>query len=207
MYSDTIILDRVPPSGSILVSDGATFVSRTLVPLALTADDDTSGVVAVYLYNCGDTGSWQPFSPTVSWDLLPGDGEKAVCVEYRDAAGLGSPVYSDGVILDTVPPTGSVVINGGASHTGQTTVTLTLEAQDFTSGVCDFQVHNTGGAWSGWMTYTTTLQWTLDPGWGEHTVEVRFRDCAGNIGDDVNDSIILGYFLHLPVITKNSSTP
>jgi len=207
IYSDTIVLDREPPSGSIVVAEGATFVSHTLVPLTLAADDATSGVANMHLYNCGDIGSWPPFTSTVSWELLPGDGVKAVCVEYQDAVGLSSPTYSDTVVLDTVPPTGSVVINGGASHTGQLTVTLALEAQDLTSGVCSFQVRDSGGPWSEWMAYTTTLQWILDPSGGEHTMEVRFRDCAGNIGPAADDSIVLEYYLYLPVVTRNSVTP
>lgn len=204
---DAILLDRVPPGGSIVVAEGSSFVSATLVPVALVADDATSGVADMRLYNCGNTGSWQPFTPNVSWNLLSGDGEKAVCVEYRDAAGLVSLAYSDTVTLDTVPPTGSVVINGGASHTGPVTVTLTLEAQDLTSGVCGLQVRNSGVPWAEWIVYTTTLRWTLDREWGPHTVEVRFRDCAGNTGPAGTDSIILGYSLYLPAVMKNTTTP
>ena len=57
------------------------------------------------------------------------DGTKTLYVEYMDNAG-NRAVFSDSIILDTVAPTGTVTIDGGAAYTNDPNrhVTLTLSA-------------------------------------------------------------------------------
>jgi hypothetical protein len=48
--------------------------------------------------------SWQSYTDTFGWNLLPGNGLKTVYVQYRDLAGNVSPVYTDSITLDATSP-------------------------------------------------------------------------------------------------------
>lgn len=93
-----ILVDRTPPRGQVTVAGGARHVFSTQVTLAVEATDlagdgPGSGVTALRLSNDGKTWSpWQPFAPTLVWDLTQAGGSaapgvKTVHVEIRDGAG------------------------------------------------------------------------------------------------------------------------
>jgi hypothetical protein len=90
---------------------------------------------------------------------------------------------------DTVPPTGSVSIQGGATTTDQFEVDLAVSATDSGSGMGPgalMRFSNDGVAWSSAESYASTrADWDLtafggssDP--GMKTIWARFRDVAGN---------------------------
>lgn len=80
--------------------------------------------------------------------------------------------------VDTIAPTGNILINNGAPDTRNGIVQLQLSAQD--SGICNMQVRNGGESWGAWIQYSPTLTWNLPAGLGQKRIEARFRDCAGN---------------------------
>ena len=104
-----------------------------------------------------------------------------------------STTIKDDIIFDTVPPTGSVKINGGALQTSSTSITLTLAAKDGSgSGVAKMTYSTNGTVWSNPETFTTAKQITLPAGDGVKTVWVKFIDNVGNISiDEYSASIIL----------------
>jgi hypothetical protein len=92
---------------------------------------------------------------------------------------------------DTGMPVGSILIDGGAEVTSVTTVTLTLSAQDAgttASGVAWMRFRE-GTDWTSWEAYQPNRQWILENWKGVRTVEVEFRDRAGNVSEAVADSI------------------
>ena len=94
--------------------------------------------------------------------------------------------------VDTVVPTGTISINGGASSTTSRSVTLKLSASDPSpaSGVADMRFRNGGTTtWSSWEAYSTSKSWTLTSGAGTKTVYVQYRDRAGNISATASDTI------------------
>ena len=94
--------------------------------------------------------------------------------------------------MDTVVPTGTISINGGASSTRSRSVTLNLSASDPSpaSGVADMRFRNGGTTtWSSWEAYSTSKSWTLTSGAGTKTVYVQYRDRAGNISATASDTI------------------
>jgi len=101
-----IKLDKTAPTGSVSISDDATYTNSISVTLALTASDDTSGVYQVRYSNDGvwDAEKWEDYTPTKAWILPEGDGMKTVYVQFVDNAGLISSTYSDTIILDTNNP-------------------------------------------------------------------------------------------------------
>lgn len=88
---------------------------------------------------------------------------------------------------DGVAPTGTVVINAGATYTTSRTVTLTLAATDAV-GVTAMCVD----ACASFVPYATTLSYILPAGAdGTRTVAVRYRDAAGNLSAAATDTIAL----------------
>src|SRR5690606_1162239 len=92
------------------------------------------GILKLCVVGGNDQDQWQPFSnPT----------------EYT-------------WVKDTSPPTGTLAINGGASYTTATGVTLSMTATD-SSGPLQMYVTSTTGCSTGgtWESFSSTKPWTL----------------------------------------------
>ncbi len=191
-YSDTIILDAKAPVGSILINNGGEYTTSAPVSLILTYIDLGSDVDKVRYSNDGiwDTEPWLDSATSKSWRLTDSDGPKTVYYQIRDRAGLVSPAYSDSIILDTTDPTGSIIIDNGASSTLLSVVTLSLTYNDFGSGV-DRVRYRTNGIWDKevWLLPVHSRSWTLSPGIGPKTIYYQVRDKAGRISSTYSDSI------------------
>ena len=201
---DGITLDTTPSNGSIVIGSGnPTYTQTTSVTLYLTYSDSGSGVYQVHYGNTGEAWSaWEAPSATKAWTLPTGDGIKYVWYQIKDNAGLISNQFSDGIILDTTAPTGSIIINGGAAITTTTSVTLTLTYNDATSGVYQVRYGNSGGSWSAWQAPSATKTWTIPSGSGIKTVWYQIKDNAGLISTQYSDSINLTSTLDLKEFTK-----
>jgi hypothetical protein len=194
VYYDTIILDTVSPTGSIIINSGnPTYTTSTSVTLYLTYSDTTSGVYQVrygnYLQPWTD---WESPSSTRAWTLESGDGTKRVYYQIRDRAGKISTQYYDTIILDTTRPTGSIVINSGnPTYTTSTSVTLYLTYSDATSGVYQVRYGNWGESWTPWESPSATRAWTLKSIDGTRRVYYQIKDNAGWYSLQYYDEIIL----------------
>jgi photosystem II stability/assembly factor-like uncharacterized protein len=93
--------------------------------------------------------------------------------------------------LDKTAPTGSILINDGASSTNSTSVTLSLTAADVTAGVYQVRFSNDGG-WDTetWETPSASRAWTLTSGDGAKTVYYQIMDNVGLIST-YSDTITL----------------
>jgi len=191
----TVAADTVPPTGTVSINGGAAATRSRAVMLSLSAaDPGGSGVDAMRVVNSGETaGAWEPYRTDRAWTLTSGAGLKTVWVQFRDRAGhlsdaepgkAGAQAYKIQIIFDPSAPTGSLLVNGGASSTNAQAVTLNLTAADTGgSGLDAMRFVNTGGTASDWEPFKTTKAWTLTSGAGTKTVWVQFRDKAGNISD------------------------
>lgn len=92
---------------------------------------------------------------------------------------------------DVSPPTGSVIIDGGAANTSSTAVRLTLNATDTGSGVYQMSFSNNGTSWTPSETYTPSRAWSLPVGDGNKVVRAVFIDSYGNTSTPVSDAILL----------------
>jgi len=105
-----------------------------------------------------------------------GEGEKTLTFTEDQT------VVTWNVTVDTVAPTGSVVINNGASFTNNLNVILTLNASDFGSGLSQMRFSmDYGATWSDWENYASTRSLALFGTAGSKTVLAQVRDRAGNI--------------------------
>jgi len=92
---------------------------------------------------------------------------------------------------DIYPPINpSIIINSGDFYTNESSVTLTLYAEDNSSIEMSFK--NESESWSPWKPYNTNKVWELSAGEGNKTVWVMFRDaiCLSET-NPINDTIIL----------------
>ncbi len=95
----------------------------------------------------------------------------------------------------TCPPSGGLIINGGAAATNSEAVQLTIYTTDAENGVTRMQFSNNPGdssAWSEWQDFSPgPIGWTLIPGEGPKQVAVRFKDSDGLISNTYQNSIVL----------------
>lgn len=92
---------------------------------------------------------------------------------------------------ETHPPTGSIVINGGAEATRSTSAILTLTATDNSGGAIQMCISNTTSC-SSWTSFAPKKSWMLPGGSGVKTVRIRFRDKWRNANPaPYSDTIIL----------------
>jgi hypothetical protein len=151
--------------------------------------------------------AWEPYVTIKPWTLPSGDGAKTVYVEYRDQAGNVSAPGDDMIVLDTVAPVGTIVIDGGELYAGITEVELTLSADDETSGISQMRFSDDDATWTAWEPYETIKPWTLPAGDGVKTVYVQYADLAGNVSPTYNDTIILDTTAPVGAITINDGDP
>ena len=93
---------------------------------------------------------------------------------------------------DTVAPTGSVLVNGGAARTRSLDLTLSSSVDGTGSAVAQMRFSNDGVAWSALEPYAVTKAWRLPSAAnGPRTVYAQFVDAAGNTSTTVSDGIVL----------------
>ncbi len=95
------------------------------------------------------------------------------------------------ILPDTVPPSVTLRIQGGAALVSDPTVTLTVVAQDALSGVDVMSFSTDGASWLGWQPYAPTTLWTFPTGDGLKRLWVRVRDRAGNVSAAAQAETIL----------------
>lgn len=189
--SDKIIIDTVPPTGSFSIVSNPHTSSQT-VALSLSINDTSSGVGDMRFSNDNSNwSSWEPYSSSKTWLLLPGDGSKTVYAQVRDTAGNIISFQYD-ITLDANPPNGSISINSDETSTNDQNVQLDLTANDFVSptSAIDMRFSNDGTSWTPWEIYSTSKTWSLSSGDGDKTVYVQFRDEYDN-SSQYSSSILL----------------
>ena len=131
-------------------------------------------------------------------------GQNTIQLQGTDSLGNVSTINTI-ITLDTVPPSGSVVINNGATATGNPYVNLSLTASDNSGLVSKMRFSNDGQSWSSWFGYRNYAAWTLAAEDGDKTVYVQFQDAAGNISNNSSAQITLDSTA--PLVTIDAVEP
>ncbi|UCE06929.1 MAG: hypothetical protein JSW07_02500 [bacterium] len=185
--------DRPPENLSILINSDAVYTNLSNVTLNLEASDSGSGVYQMR-FDTGDLKwtEWEDFNNSKAISLAGNDGEKKIYFFVNDKAGNVATHVSDSIILDTKPPSElSISINGGAEKTDSTTVTLSISANDITSGLYQMSFSTDGSTWSDWENFSKSKNFTFPEGDGKKTIYFKVRDSAGNEAEPVSASITL----------------
>ena len=193
VYNQPSELVKVPPDDPPFTVNNYNHLWHTSTfTITLTATDDEFTEVSntYYKINNGLTLSVGiNGQPVISTE---GTNNK---LEYWSVDSLGNvePHHTlTGMKLDKTAPTGSIVIKNGDAFTTSTSVTLTLTANDATSGVSLARYSN-DGVWDteAWESATASKVWTLTPGDGTKTVYHQIKDNSGLTSSTYSDTIIL----------------
>ncbi|GAA2133766.1 Ig-like domain-containing protein [Nocardioides bigeumensis] len=180
--------------------------SRETTPRTFTFDDEAATVLP-WSSTLSPSGSYKPTDGSgggetpVATSLAVFDGQAAtgtweLFIVDQSAGDEGSLAgwSLDIDYNDPTAPSGSVVIDGGATITDASAVTLGLAASDpaaFTTGLTHMRFSNDGTTWSALQPYATTAAWTLSAGNGTKTVWVQYADGVGNLSAPASDTIVL----------------
>jgi len=94
-------------------------------------------------------------------------------------------------IIDTIPPTGSVIINEGEPLANDIRVRLGLSAFDSTTGVKEMRIRNSDeGCWSTWDTFAPQKFWNLTDSDGLKRIYVQLKDYAGNVSEACDCEVV-----------------
>ena len=175
--SVAVTMDTVKPTGTININSSALYAASQTVTLNLSGTDASSGI-STMSFSTDNTNWTTPvtYATSKAFTLPTGDGTKTVYVKYFDKVGNASLVYSKSIVLDMLPPEGTVKVNGGAAYISQATATLNLSATDAGLGVSMMSFSANGTTWSTAETYAATKTWTFPAGDGSKTVYVKFQD-------------------------------
>jgi len=159
--------------------------------LGMSLHDSTVGTASTY---------YQGRSQRVAEaDSAGAGGNETMNYETGTADDLALILWNNGatsqtaykLYVDSSAPTGTITVDGGATYTRDTNVTLTLSATDSQTGVNQMHLGNTGQPYSPWEPYATSKSWTIPTGDGSKTVWVQFTNNAEMVSSQLNDSIIL----------------
>ncbi len=225
---ETSEASETSPAGSVIINEDANFTASPAVSLTLsiTATDNGSGYV--FIANDNDFGgtvwltgsTWltgsvwltgsmiAPYSAALPWNLSTGDGLKTVYAIFQDAEGNVSKLYSDTIILDTLAPTGAILIQNGSAVLPSRDIILQISASD-ANGVTDMRLRNQQSDWEAWETFAPERAWSLPAQSGLHTVSAQYKDAAGNVSPSYTAMVelLLEYKLFLPIVMKNWPKP
>jgi len=189
---DSVSIDRLPPSGSLLINDGAFYTSSTSVHLDLEYFDnrDVTTIEISNRPNLSDGITITPPQVRVDpWELESGDnGPRTVYIRLTDVA--GNVMFINATIDLYIPKAlGNVTIEGGADIIRKSIVNLQILIPyelKTTRGQLSNEVDFEGALWE---TLTRDKTWILSPGDGHKTVYLRFEDFRGIVSLPVNASI------------------
>ncbi len=103
--STNILTDLDPPTGSVVINDGAVFTTNRLVTLTLSATDNSGTVSRMrFSHDGANWSAWEPFAPTRMWELPAGVATRTVRAQFEDPFGNVSAPVSDSIFVDTTPP-------------------------------------------------------------------------------------------------------
>ncbi|MEM2619554.1 MAG: hypothetical protein QW356_08795, partial [Candidatus Hadarchaeales archaeon] len=173
-----------------LETGSPTFAKFRTVKVKIQENDAESGVWKWYLSENPSQPSPENFgSKPDNFLLSEGDGQKTVYAWVMDRAGNISERRSWSIILDTVPPTGTIVINDNENYTNSPNAILALTWYD-ASGQVLVRYSNDGATWTDWMDPENVKAWMLPTVDGIKTVYCQLTDAAGNV-TTISDTIVL----------------
>ncbi len=189
--SDTIYLDTTAPTIVSLTSSShpntSRWYSRTTVDLSWSPSADATGVTG-YSFEIDSSPSTTPDTTsdgTTGGTSLSGvaPGQRYFHVRVCDAAGNWGPASHYSVKIDTVAPSGEMIVSGGDSAVASATTWVDSDVTDDFTATADMQMRcsvDGGSTWSGWTAYSDSFEIVLPEPDGPKTVKAEYRDLADN---------------------------
>ncbi|WP_159439859.1 Ig-like domain-containing protein [Pontibacter lucknowensis] len=203
-YADDLMFDEVPVTTGVLVDavvptlQSVSIASKNSNPAVAKVGDVitlqfvASEAIQLTVLIAGNAAtvvnvSGSEYRATYTMTAASNEGNVPFSINFSDLAGnagaaVSATTNSSSVTFDKTAPTGTLAINGGATHMAATEVTLSISATDALTGVADMRFSNDNTTWSDWMPFATSQAWTLPAVNGNRQVYAQLRDGAGNIG-------------------------
>jgi predicted GH43/DUF377 family glycosyl hydrolase len=182
----SILVDRTPPSAPVLsINNGSAYTAGLAVQLSVTGMDPSPGTGSSEMAFSGDGVIWTPWEPygaVRAYNLTGGDGPKTVHARVRDRAGNAGLPANASIVLDTTPPSTSLLRIPAISE--ETNFTVSWVSLDALSGVAVFDVEyrEAGGPWTAWLNGTDQTQAIFSGrDGGTYSFRSRAVDKVGNI--------------------------
>jgi hypothetical protein len=186
--TDTIVLERSAPAGSVSINGGATYATtgslQVGVPVANPAE-----VSEIGLSTDGANYSSQSYAPTVALAVPSIDGPVTVYARWKDRTGHWSRAQWDSIVVDRTAPTSSAPVAtfrvGTSLSSGSVSTRFSWTGADARSGIDHYQfaLSTDGGLYrliNGSLA-SPALTKTLASG-HRYRAGVRAVDRAGNVG-------------------------
>lgn len=179
-YVYALAADTTPPAGTMSVNNGALYTTVQAATVNSAMTDTGTGMSQMRIDpGTGAYGSWIAYGASSAITLPAGNGTKTVRAEYRDVAG-NVAAKTDTIMLDSAAPTGTMSVNNGAAITVSTAVTVNSSVSDANSGMYQMRIDPGTGTYGSWIGYAASQPALLPTGDGVKTVNVQYKDNAGN---------------------------
>jgi hypothetical protein len=175
--SASFVVDTVAPVLSINSPTSGSYNNTGSVTVSWTATDGGSGIAKTEINV--DSGPWTPISGTGYSLTSMANGAHTVTIRATDNAG-NMNTESVTFTVDTVKPVLNIVAPVPDSWYNTTALNATWTASDSGSGIAYFRVSLDKGQW---INGTNEYQMLNGLTNGQHTIEVRAYDKAGNYND------------------------
>ncbi len=189
-------VDAVAPSVGGVTPAGGSVLNTVSPVITMTLTDADSGVdphsVGLVINGKSASVSYNESTgvATATGSGLLKEGANTLTLTASDRAGNTIVPLVWSLTADVTPPTGSVLINGGALLTTSVYVTLNLTAADAVSGVAGMLISNDPVIGFVQEPFASVRElWKLNAVKGTQPVYVKFIDGAGNISEAVSDDI------------------
>ncbi|HEY9072110.1 MAG TPA: hypothetical protein VIV61_17760 [Candidatus Ozemobacteraceae bacterium] len=200
-FIDGIALDTQGPIGSIGISP-AVYSATTTLELSFSVTDGTGCTSMTMSRSPGMASTTYAYTPLMTYSLPATNGTYTFFIDFVDGLGNRSPVYTNTVCLDTVPPTTPSVTDDGEFSGNPTTMHAVWSSSDVTSQIHHYEVclgtavntPNTVG-WTnmGLATEVTFSGLTLAlDGTTLYYFSVRAIDNAGNVATGYSNGVKAG---------------
>lgn len=165
-HSDSVTVDLTPPS--TVATDVPAGWTNAPVAVRLIATDGASGVTDTF-YQVG-SGAVQDYAAPF---VVDAEGETIVSFRSIDAVGNAEETATATVRIDTIPPTGTMILAGGADYVSTATVSIDSDVPDAIQMRVD-----SGTGYGAWLPYLAARTVVLPE--GARTIAVEYADRADN---------------------------
>jgi hypothetical protein len=165
---------------------------RSDVQVTLTAHDGQDGTGVRETVYSVDGQAWKLYQGPFT---VRGEGSHTLLYRSVDHASNLEASRRATINIDSIEPSGSLTLSHGATNAPGVLIMAQTQAVDTTSGISAMQLRNAGSDWHSWQDYRGRTYWQLPSQTARtHTVDVQFRDQAGNTSAIYSDDIFLDIY-------------
>jgi len=181
VVNKTFKIDRIPPTGTILINENASYTNTTTVTLRLSGNDTNGVAFMCFSEDDVNYSEWKNYTMNWRYNLSGGDGTKTIYVKFKDTAGLESlPIHAI-ITLDTKEPILAVSEPENNKKTTESSVLIHGSTDSLNATV---KINNNSV-----KMYDGEFWYKLNLKEGKNTIVITAEDQAGN----KNSTIIIVY--------------